>query len=316
MAATPLDRAAAVCLERFRIRPGERVVVVHNPNQDAIAHVLVDAAEAAGAAADRVSFAPLSRHGEEPPADVAAAMSSGDVLLAATDFSLSHTKARIAATERGARVATLPMITEEIFARAVDVDYGVLEREGDRYAELLSRASRCRIATELGTDVTIELDGREGRNDCGRFWDAGSFGNLPAGESYIAPLEHLGDGVLVFDTSFAGYGRLSSPVSVEVADGRARAADGEAGAWLLATLDAGGPLGRQLAELGIGTNRAAIVTGNILEDEKATGTIHVAFGTSAALGGVNAAGVHIDGVIARPSLWLDDRQVLDAGEPV
>jgi len=316
MPATSLDRAAAVCLERFRIRPGERGVVVHNPNQDAIARALSDAAKAAGATAERVSFAPLSRHGEEPPPEVAAAMSSGDVLLAATDFSLSHTNARIAATGRGVRVATLPMITEEIFARAVDVDYGTLEREGDHYAELLSRASRCRIATELGTDVTIELEGREGRNDCARFWDAGSFGNVPAGEGYIAPLEHLGDGVLVFDTSLAGYGRVSSPVSVQLADGRAHAADGEAGAWLLATLDAGGSLGRQVAELGIGTNPAAIVTGNILEDEKVAGTIHVAFGTSAALGGVNAAGVHIDGVIARPSLWLDDRLVLDAGEPV
>jgi hypothetical protein len=64
---------------------------------------------------------------------------------------------------------------------------------------------------------------------------------------------------------------------------------------LQATLDAGGPTGRLLAELGIGTNPGAILTGHIGEDEKAVGTVHLAFGTSASIGGTNVASVHIDG---------------------
>src|SRR5439155_6773156 len=101
-----------------------------------------------------------------------------------------------------------------------------------------------------------------------------AIGNLPAGEAFISPLETFGDGVVVFDGSLAGFGVLNEPVRVSVSGGRAVDADGEAGEWLLRTLDAGGEHGRSLAELGIGTNPAAILTGNVLEDEKVTGTAH------------------------------------------
>ena len=65
----------------------------------------------------------VSRHGEEPPAQVAAAMLQADVVFAPPSRSLSQTRARIEATRRGVRIATLPTITEDIFVRAVPVDY-------------------------------------------------------------------------------------------------------------------------------------------------------------------------------------------------
>ena len=101
---------------------------------------------------------------------------------------------------------------------------------------------------------------------------------------------------------------------MRVEKGRAAAAENGVGEWLLETLDAGGESGRSIAELGIGTNPAAILTGNVLEDEKVVGTIHLAFGASAGLGGVNTAGVHIDGVIRRPTVELDGERVVDDGE--
>ena len=88
---------------------------------------------------------------------------------------------------------------------------------------------------------------------------------------------------------------------------------GRAGEWLYSTLDSGGEHGRSIAELGIGTNPAARLTGNILEDEKAMGTIHLAFGTSAGIGGVNRSTVHIDGLVLRPSVWLDGRALMEDG---
>lgn len=81
-------------------------------------------------------------------------------------------------------------------------------------------------------------------------------------------------------------------------------------------LDSGGEHGRSLAELGIGTNPAAILTGNVLEDEKVIGTAHLAFGTSAGLGGVNAAGVHIDGVMLQATVEVDGQRLLDNGRLV
>ena len=56
--------------------------------------------------------------------------------------------------------------------------------------------------------------------------------------------------------------------------------------------------GRNLAELGVGTNERATLTGNILEDEKMLGTVHVAFGASAGIGGTVSVPVHLDCLIA------------------
>jgi leucyl aminopeptidase (aminopeptidase T) len=78
-------------------------------------------------------------------------------------------------------------------------------------------------------------------------------------------------------------------------------------------LDARGPLGRNLAELGVGTNDRATLTGNILEDEKILGTAHIAFGASAGIGGTVTVPVHLDVIVLEPSLWIGDTQVLGAG---
>ena len=291
----------------------DAVLVVYNDEQRAIAESLAEAARPRAREVSLLAFAALSRHGEEPPAEVAEAMARADVVFAPTSHSLSHTQARIAATGRGARIATMPTITEEVFARAIAVDYAELKRKGEWLADRLTAASTARITSAAGTDIELRLDGREGRNDDGDLQHRASMGNLPAGEGYIAPLENVGDGTIGFDGSLAGYGRLAAPVRVIVESGRATDADTTAGAWLLETLDAGGQHGRSLAELGIGTNPAAKLTGNVLEDEKAIGTIHIAFGASAAMGGVNVAGVHIDGLVLRPTVELDGERVLDDG---
>ena len=74
-----------------------------------------------------------------------------------------------------------------------------------------------------------------------------------------------------------------------------------------------GELGTNLAELGIGTSDRAKLTGNVLEDEKILGTVHVAFGASAAIGGTVSVPVHLDGVVLEPSLEVDGKRCSTAG---
>jgi leucyl aminopeptidase (aminopeptidase T) len=289
------------------------VLVVYNEEQMVVAEALAGAARPRAQAVTLLAFPTLSRHGEEPPAGVAEAMLGTEVVFAPTSRSLSQTKARIDATRRGVRIATLPTITEEIFARAVAVDYAELRRKGEWLVARLTAASTARITSAAGTDIVLSLEGRTGLSDDGHLQRKGMFGNLPAGEGYVAPLETVGDGTIVFNGSLAGYGLLTKPVRVTVESGRAVDADTDAGEWLLETLDAGGEYGRAIAELGIGTNPAATLSGNVLEDEKVIGTIHLAFGTSAGLGGVNVAGVHLDGMVLRPTVELDDEPVVADG---
>ena len=310
---TELSRAAAAAADCLGIGPDDSVLVVCSEEQRSIAEAFTAVARERVREVIVLDLPPLSRHGEEPPAEIAEQMARADVVFSPTATSLSNTQARIQATKRGVRVATLPAITEEIFVRAVPVDYGELKRAGGLLADRLTAASSARITSAAGTEIVLDLAGRSGRSDDGNLEQRGAMGNLPAGEAFISPLEISGEGVIVFDGSLAGYGLLSEPLSVTVAGGRAVAVEGEAGDWLLDTLDAGGEHGRSLAELGIGTNPAAILTGNILEDEKVIGTAHLAFGTSAGLGGVNVAGVHIDGVLRRPTVELDGLRVVADG---
>ena len=54
----------------------------------------------------------------------------------------------------------------------------------------------------------------------------------------------------------------------------------------------------------------------MLEDEKILGTVHVAFGASAGIGGNVAVPIHLDVVIEDATLTIDGRTVLDAGRYV
>jgi leucyl aminopeptidase (aminopeptidase T) len=308
-----LRRAADICIERLGVREDDRVLVLCNAETRAVAEALHLAASRRSSDTELLEFAAVSRHGEEPPAEVGEAMHRANVVFAPTLYSLSHTRARVASSRGGTRVASMPSINEEIFARAVAADYDQLTRGGRALAELLSQARRCRITTARGGDVQLDLTGRVGLNDDGALWVPGMFGNLPAGEAYIAPVEVKGEGRIVFDASIAGHGRLKETLTVELREGRAVTAQGEWADQLLALLDSGGTNGRSIAELGIGTNGAARICGNILEDEKVKGTAHIAFGTSAGIGGVNQSSVHLDGVFHLPTIELDGTVVVSEG---
>ena len=68
------------------------------------------------------------------------------------------------------------------------------------------------------------------------------------------------------------------------------------------------------AELGIGTNDEAIITGEILEDEKVMGTVHIALGNNLSMGGTCDVGIHLDGVILKPTVIVDGRTIMANGD--
>jgi leucyl aminopeptidase (aminopeptidase T) len=144
--------------------------------------------------------------------------------------------------------------------------------------------------------------------------EKGQWGNLPTGEAYLAPLEGRSNGLVVVDGSMAGVGMVDRPIHIVVRDGYATdISGGEAARRLVALLEPHGRDGRNVAEFGIGTNDRAILTGLILEDEKVMGTIHIAFGDNKSMGGSVRVASHLDGLIKAPTVWFDDRKIMEAG---
>jgi leucyl aminopeptidase (aminopeptidase T) len=310
-----IERALeAVVRDCVGVREGENVLVVCNPATQRLAERLREEAQTSGADAVLIVFEERERHGAEPPAPVAAAMINSDVVLAPTVQSLSHTAARRAATDSGVRVATLPGVTEEMLARVMSVDLSELRRRSHAVAEILTAGSEARITCQNGSDLTLRLEGRTAIADSGELAEPGVFGNLPCGEGFISPRHDAGGGKLVVDGIVGSIGVPDPPAELTIEDGALVSATGEVGEELMRQLTAAGSDGTRVAELGVGTNEKAILSAALLEDEKILGTIHVAFGASAGIGGEIQVPVHLDCVVLKPTLAVDGAEVVRQGK--
>jgi leucyl aminopeptidase (aminopeptidase T) len=301
------------CLE---MNPSEEMLVICNPITEELGALLRINAQGEGGEATLAVISEREFHAAEPPTTVAAAMLVADIIVAPTIQSISHTEARLAATKAGARVASMPGVSSEMLARVMAADLSLLRKRGAAVGRALGAGAEARITCANGSDLRLGLEDRTAIVDAGSLNTRGAFGNIPCGEAFIAPFEGTGEGTLVVDGSIAGVGRLSAPVELTVSGGHLTEADGEDGALLLELLTEHGPEGANVAELGIGTNECAILTGNILEDEKILGTAHVAFGASAAIGGTVQVPVHLDCVILEPTVEIDGATIVRAGELV
>lgn len=304
----------AIVGECIAVREGEELLVVCNPATIGLGERLRAEAGRLGAEGVLCLIAERDSHAAEPPRCVAAAMAGADAVLAPTVQSLSHTAARRAATDAGVRVATLPGATEEMLARVMSADLAGLRRKGEAVASRLSAGTEARIRCANGSDLRLGLGDREAIPDAGDLSAPGAFGNLPCGEGFIAPIEGSAQGRLVVDGTIATIGTVAEPIELTIEAGHLVAASGPEGERLLGLLTAHGRDGTNVAELGIGTNERAELTGNLLEDEKILGTCHVAFGASAAIGGTVQVPVHLDCVVMRPEVSVDGEPLVRAGE--
>lgn len=302
-----IELAKSVLNHNLFIKENERILIVTDPNLFEIANIFFQAGLQLGNETNIMQMETTSKSGEEPPSTVADVMKLVDVVLCITKNSLSHTKARKEASASGARIATMPGITLDMLHEgAITANYREVEELTDYYVSLLDEGSSVEIKKD-DTRLTFSIEGRNGIRSTGVFREKGESGNLPSGESYIAPVEDSANGSIVIDGSIAGIGILKDPIVLTVKNGRLVDASGDDGKKLLELL--GEENGRIIAEFGIGTNKSARLTGNVLEDEKVFGTVHIAFGSNKSFGGTNEAGVHIDCVIKEPAVWIDQKQL-------
>ena len=78
-------------------------------------------------------------------------------------------------------------------------------------------------------------------------------------------------------------------------------------------LDGHGPLGRNLAELGVDTNDRATLDRQHPRGREDPRHGALPFGASAGIGGTVTVPVHLDVVVTEPTLWIGETQVLDGG---
>jgi leucyl aminopeptidase (aminopeptidase T) len=295
------------------VKSSESVLIIADKNKLDIGKALVK--EAQKIASGRLLRVPVGKiNGEEPSEIVAAEMLKYGVILIATTKSLSHTNARRNAVKKGARLASMPGITESMLIRAAKADYETIAKNSEHLMALLNKGNQVIIEADNGTNLSLSVKGRELLGESGILNEKGMWGNLPAGEVCCAPVEGTTQGTLVIDGSVLGK-KLETPIKVFIKDGYAVNFEGNDVAQRLKnTLATVGKDAFAIAELGIGTNNAAIITGNTLEDEKVLGTAHIAFGNNKSYGGSIDVPVHIDGVFMKPTIFVDAKKIINKGQ--
>ncbi len=151
----------------------------------------------------------------------------------------------------------------------------------------------------------------------------GVWGNVPSGETYIAPIEGSGEGSVVINGSIPGLViQPGQEIVLHFEKGcltSIEPSDNPTSRWLNQTqiekaLEKNDPHWSNLAEIGIGTNPAVKqLTGSMLFDEKCSGTAHLAIGLNTFMGGKIKASIHCDMIVKNPSIIIDGKTLLENG---
>ena len=306
------------------IRRGENVLIVCDPTTGEIGQALHEATIEKSERVLLIVMPKAKHHGEEPPTPVANLMRQQQVILAPTKYSLTHTKAVRQALRDGARVATMPGITVDMFTHGgMAADFNSVKKRISNLGPHFRRRRIVNVKSKLGTEITFEVNWREWKLDdngiCNR---PRMLTNLPAGKAFIMPREGTMKGTLIINGSWDS-SLIDQNIELQIENGIV--IDVKGGTIAANIRQEFGEVAKKLrskdrenvwtvAEFGFGMNDQARMGGNVLEDEKRLGTCYFSIGDNTALGGASAVGIHIPGVITGASVWLDDSQVLQDGE--
>lgn len=306
------------------IRRGENVLIVCDPTTGEIGQALHEATIEKSERVLLIVMPKAKHHGEEPPTPVANLMRQQQVILAPTKYSLTHTKAVRQALRDGARVATMPGITVDMFTHGgMAADFNNVKKRISNLGPHFRRRRIVNVKSKFGTEITFEVNWREWKLDdngiCNR---PRMLTNLPAGKAFIMPREGTMNGTLIINGSWDST-LLDQNIELQIENGIV--IDVKGGTIAANIRQEFGEVAKKLrskdrenvwtvAEFGFGMNDQARMGGNVLEDEKRLGTCYFSIGDNTALGGTSAVGIHIPGVLTGASVWLDDSQILQDGE--
>ncbi len=321
---TKLDSASTIAIKDcMGAKKNEKILVITDELKREIGLSLHENAIRLGYESLLVEMKSGKINGEEPSTAVADLMQKFDVVFCPTAKSLTHTDARRSASAKGVRIATFPGITKDVMIRGMNADYKTISKRTVKLANLLETGKEIRVTAPAGTDITFKIAGRKAYASKGLFHARGESGNLPTGEAFLAPVEGSSNGVFVVDGSMAGLGLIKNAnlpirqagIKIEVENGYATKITGSILAnKLKVMLDKVGRDARNIAEFGIGTNDSAKLSGVLLEDEKVMGTIHIALGNNVSMGGSVNVPIHLDGVVKKPTVWMDGRMIMKDGK--
>jgi len=287
---------------------GERVLIVSDIQKEDICKAFEKGAKELGANVVTYLLPEEERPLKEVPHELAKLVASNHIVINAFSGRGEETPFRIKLikleTASKARVGHAPGISKEMMTDGpMNANYEEVAKNAEKVIDLFKDAEWVRITTDKGTDILLYIEGREFSSDVKI--KSGTFGNLPAGEVWCAPVEDAANGIIIVDGSIGDIGQVKKELKIEVKNGRITKLETEDKELLkrvteLLEID---DEAKVIGELGIGLNPRARISGNLLEDEKAGRTAHIAFGNNEDMvGGRNRSKTHRDFLFHRPTM--------------
>jgi len=286
-------------LQNVGLKKRERVLLVTDGNAPRLFKALYETVVELGARASVLKIS-ADRRNSEPIPQARALFNAANVIIAPTAKSISHCpETRIARKRFGARVASMPGITEKLFLKAMTVNASRVRKACARLLKQLEYARTVRVKTASGTALTVRLGREKFKAEDGILNARGRLSNIPFGEVGAAPVENA-DGILTIDC-WKKIIKPSNKAALQIKNGRIKEWNAAA-APFVNYLKKAGKNAMRIVEFSFGTNTFfKKPIGITLFDEKIAGTAHVAFG---GWGNQRISRVHEDVVLLKPKAWI------------
>lgn len=315
-----MEGAAKVVRECAGVQPGEKVLILTDPERTEVASMVAAAARDSGGDVVVAVITSGQFDGGEPTELVQPAMQAADVFFSILSRSITHSRAVKAALQAGARHLSMTRFEpHHLYRGGIKADFLAQKPVCDEMARRLGEAKVARLTSKAGTDLTLSLEGRRGNSHPCVVREPGRHTSIINIEANIAPVEGTAEGTLVIDGSIPNFdiGPVSEPVIMTVREGRVVDIQGGREARRLAQMlaSANDPNVYVIAQLAVGLNpECREFNGSVGNDHGVYGSVHIGIGTSANLGGQNRASLHFDAAMYAPMLELDGEAVLRDGE--
>ena len=241
------------------------------------------------------------------------------VIIGATHYSLVTTELIKRAVDDGSRFLSLPMATND-GRSLLTYDFLTMDTDKSRFmAKLLlkyiNNATYLQVNTNAGANFNFRKVGRRGSYFNGRAKDNKGFASSSF-EVYVPIEEDQTFGSGVVNGSLGYLGKVYHDFNIRMEAGKlVEIQENEDGIRLKKYMESfHDERIYHAGEFGIGLNTMAQCEGNCyIEDESSYGTFHIGFGRNIALGGDFEANGHFDIVFREPSIFADNRQLVDKG---
>ncbi len=213
----------------------------------------------------------------------------------------------VAEGSKNGRICMMPGITRDMMERLVAIDFSEMAAFTKKVVRAVKDADEIVVENAAGTHIAFSVKGRAWHEDVGNISKKGVHGNLPAGECFTAPVEETFTGTIAIGLIDDKLGRGTMTFE----KGRLVASKGAGIAEVLKTVG-DDPTARVIGEFGIGTNKGARICPNMLEAEKAFGTVHFAIGDSYGIG-KNKSKFHFDALVDKVTLTVRGKTIAKNG---